>query len=496
MIGLGSLLVFVALAVLVLIIIAKTAVVVPQQNAYVVERLGRFSGTLGAGFHILWPFLDVIRYRHSLKESAFDIPAQVCITRDNVQVGVDGILYLKVLNAERASYGISDYLFAITQLAQTTLRSEIGKIDLDKTFEERTNINMSVVTELDKASESWGVKVLRYEIKNITPPHDILAAMEKQMRAEREKRAVILTSEGARDAMINNAEGAKQETIKNSEARRQQQINEAEGQASAILAVATATAEGIRRVANAMQDPGGAQAVQLRVAEQYITQFGQLAKESNTLVIPANAADVASMIGVAMRVIGTTGTPNTRRRAPSCATDLGRTTAEIANRRPARGKVLAPTGPWQRAELRPPTGVMHPRFASNELRGLHAARVKYGQDITVINLSAGGVWFETASSTDTRVHHRPGIPRTGELRPGSVAGSALPDVRRQSIAAHAFEGRVRVQAAAATQGPRHRNDTAPSTPSSASKTRARGTRSSASIATDVSFRDTPATSAR
>ena len=309
MIGLGSLLVFGALAVLVLIIVAKTAVVVPQQNAYVVERLGRFSGTLGAGFHILWPFLDVIRYRHSLKESAFDIPAQVCITRDNVQVGVDGILYLKVLNAERASYGISDYLFAITQLAQTTLRSEIGKIDLDKTFEERTNINMSVVAELDKASESWGVKVLRYEIKNITPPHDILAAMEKQMRAEREKRAVILTSEGARDAMINNAEGAKQETIKDSEARRQQQINEAEGQASAILAVATATAEGIRRVANAMQDPGGAQAVQLRVAEQYITQFGQLAKASNTLVIPADAADVASMIGVAMRVIGATAAP-------------------------------------------------------------------------------------------------------------------------------------------------------------------------------------------
>ena len=306
MIGLGSLLVFVALAILVLIIIAKTAVVVPQQNAYVVERLGRYSGTLGAGFHVLMPFLDVIRYRHSLKEAAFDIPAQVCITRDNVQVGVDGILYLKVLNAERASYGISDYLFAISQLAQTTLRSEIGKIDLDKTFEERTNINMAVVTELDKASEPWGVKVLRYEIKNITPPQDILAAMEKQMRAEREKRALILTSEGQRDAMINNAEGAKQETIKNSEARRQQQINEAEGQASAILAVATATAEGIRRVANAMQEPGGAQAVQLRVAEQYITQFGELAKESNTLVIPANAADIASMVGVAMRVMNTT----------------------------------------------------------------------------------------------------------------------------------------------------------------------------------------------
>jgi regulator of protease activity HflC (stomatin/prohibitin superfamily) len=308
MIGVGSVIVFVAIAVLVLIVIAKTAVVVPQQNAFVVERLGRYSGTLGAGFHVLWPFLDVIRYRHSLKEAAFDIPAQVCITRDNVQVGVDGILYLKVLNPERASYGISDYLFAITQLAQTTLRSEIGRIDLDKTFEERTNINIAVVTELDKASEPWGVKVLRYEIKNITPPHDILAAMEKQMRAEREKRAVILSSEGQRDAVINTAEGAKQETIKNSEARRQQQINEAEGEAQAILAVATATAEGLRRVADAVQTQGGMQAMQLRVAEQYITQFGQLARESNTLVLPANAADVGSMIALAMKVITSTGT--------------------------------------------------------------------------------------------------------------------------------------------------------------------------------------------
>jgi regulator of protease activity HflC (stomatin/prohibitin superfamily) len=298
-----GLIVLLILAVLVLIIIAKTAVVVPQQNAYVVERLGRYSGTLGAGFHVLWPFLDVIRYRHSLKEAAFDIPAQVCITRDNVQVGVDGVLYLKVLNAERASYGISDYLFAISQLAQTTLRSEIGKIDLDKTFEERTNINLAVVTELDKASEPWGVKVLRYEIKNITPPHDVLAAMEKQMRAEREKRAVILTSEGTRDAVINAAEGSKQETIKASEARKQQQINEAEGQAAAILAVATATAEGLRRVADAMQTQGGMEAVQLRVAEQYIAQFGELAKSSNTLVLPANAADVGSMIALAMKVI-------------------------------------------------------------------------------------------------------------------------------------------------------------------------------------------------
>ncbi len=309
----GGVIVFLILAFLVLIIIAKTAVVVPQQSAYVVERLGRYHATLSAGFHVLLPFVDVIRYRHSLKETAIDIPAQVCITRDNVQVGVDGILYLKVLNPERASYGISDYIFAITQLAQTTLRSEVGKIDLDRTFEERTNINLQVVTELDKASEAWGVKVLRYEIKNITPPHDVLAAMEKQMRAEREKRAVILTSEGSRDAAINTAEGEKQQVIKASEARKQQQINEAEGQAAAILSVATATAEGIRRVAEAIKLPGGYEAVQLRVAEQYVAQFGNLAQESTTLVLPANAADIGSMIALAMKSIqaasAATGTP-------------------------------------------------------------------------------------------------------------------------------------------------------------------------------------------
>src|SRR3954471_22348213 len=240
----GGLVVFFVLAILVLIIIAKTAIVVPQQSAYVVERLGRYSGTLQAGFHVLLPFVDTIRYRHSLKEMAVDIPAQVCITRDNVQVGVDGVLYLKVLNPERASYGISDYIFAITQLAQTNLRSEVGKIDLDRTFEERTNINVSVVGELDKASEAWGVKVLRYEIKNIQPPVDILAAMEKQMRAEREKRALILTSEGQRDAAINSAEGEKQQVITASEATRQQQINDAEGRAAAIRAIASANAEG------------------------------------------------------------------------------------------------------------------------------------------------------------------------------------------------------------------------------------------------------------
>ncbi len=297
-----SLIVFAVVALVAIFIVARTAVVVPQQSAYVVERLGRFRTVMQAGFHFLVPFFDNIRYRHSLKEVAVDIPAQVCITRDNVQVGVDGILYLKVLSPERASYGISDYHFAISQLAQTNLRSEIGKIVLDKTFEERMNINAAVVTELDKASEPWGVKVLRYEIKNITPPHDILAAMEKQMRAEREKRAVILTSEGTRDAVINNAEGDKQQVIKASEARRQQQINEAEGQAAAILAVATATATGIREVGDAIRQPGGIEATQLRVAQQYLQQFGHLAQKGNTLIVPANLTDIAGMVATAMKV--------------------------------------------------------------------------------------------------------------------------------------------------------------------------------------------------
>lgn len=298
---------------LIILIIARTAIVVPQQNAFIVERLGKYSGTLEAGFHILLPFVDVIRYKHLLKEQAVDIPEQICITRDNVQVGVDGVLYLKVINPERASYGISDYRFAITQLAQTTLRSEIGKIDLDRTFEERVTINTQVVTELDKASDPWGIKVLRYEIKNITPPADIISAMEKQMRAEREKRSTILTSEGQRDAAINQAEGEKQQTIKASEAKKQQQINEAEGQAQAIQAIATATAEGIRRVAAAINEPGGFEAVQLRVAEQYVGEFGKIAQKSTTVVMPASVSDVGGMIASAMSVIrqqqGTTPAP-------------------------------------------------------------------------------------------------------------------------------------------------------------------------------------------
>jgi len=299
----GELIVMLLFALLAFIILSKTAVVVPQQSAYVVERLGKYSSTLNAGLHILVPFIDVIRYKHSLKEIAIDVPEQICITNDNVQVGVDGILYLKVLDAERASYGIADFQFAISQVAQTTVRSEMGKITLDRTFEERSTINVSVVNELDKASTPWGAKVMRYEIRNINPPQDVINAMEKQMRAEREKRAVVLTSEGHRDAAINEAEGEKQQVIKASEAKRQQQINEAEGEAAAILAIAIATSEGIRKVAEAMQDPGGFEAVQLRVAEQYIGEFGKLAKSSNTLVLPASVADVGSMIALAMNVI-------------------------------------------------------------------------------------------------------------------------------------------------------------------------------------------------
>jgi regulator of protease activity HflC (stomatin/prohibitin superfamily) len=294
-----SLIVALAVVVVIVIILFKTAVVVPQQNAYIVERLGKFSRKLDAGFHILIPFMERVAYKHTLKEQAVDIAEQVCITKDNVQVGVDGVLYLQVLEPARASYGIGNYMFAIAQLAQTTLRSEIGKIDLDRTFEERGTINANVVAELDKASDPWGVKVLRYEIKNINPPHDVLSAMEKQMRAEREKRAVILTSEGERDAVINEAEGEKQRVIKASEAAKTQQINEAQGEAEAIMAVATATAEGLRRVANAVIDEGGSEAMQLRIAEQYIGEFGNLAKTGNTYVVPANLGDLTSMMALA-----------------------------------------------------------------------------------------------------------------------------------------------------------------------------------------------------
>ena len=292
----------IVLAIFAIVLLLKTVVVVPQQNAYVIEFLGKYSRTLNAGLHILTPFADRLAYKHSLKEQAMDIPEQICITRDNVQVGVDGVIYLQVLDAQLASYGIQNYIFAISQLAQTTLRSEIGKIDLDRTFEARGVINANVVSELDKASGPWGIKVLRYEIKNITPPRDVLQAMEKQMRAEREKRAVILTSEGERDAKINQAEGEKQRVIKESEANKQLQINQAEGQAAAILSVATATAEGLRQVGSALADRGGMEAMQLRIGEEYVKQFGRLAQESTTLVVPSNLTDLASIIQMATSI--------------------------------------------------------------------------------------------------------------------------------------------------------------------------------------------------
>jgi regulator of protease activity HflC (stomatin/prohibitin superfamily) len=295
--------VFIALAIIAVFVVFRTATVVPQQSAYVVENLGKYSRTLQAGFHILIPFVERVAYKHSLKEQALDVPEQICITKDNVQVGVDAVLYMQVLDPHLASYGITNYAFAIAQLAQTTLRSEIGKIELDRTFEARATINANVVAELDKASVAWGVKVMRYEIKNITPPKDVLSAMEKQMRAEREKRAVVLTSEGERDAKINQAEGDKQRVIKASEATKQQQINEADGQAAAILAVATATAEGLRRVGGALAERGGIEAMQLRIGEEYVRQFGKLAKESTTLVVPGNLSDLASVVSMATSIM-------------------------------------------------------------------------------------------------------------------------------------------------------------------------------------------------
>ncbi|MBV8209710.1 MAG: paraslipin [Burkholderiaceae bacterium] len=294
---------FIIIAVVAVILVAKSSTVVPQQSAYVVESLGRYSRTLQAGFHILIPFVERVAYRHSLKEQATDVAEQVCITKDNVQVGIDAVLYMQVLDPHLASYGITNYGFAISQLAQTTLRSEIGKIELDRTFEARSTINANVVAELDKASGSWGVKVMRYEIKNITPPKDVLSAMEKQMRAERENRAVVLTSEGERDAKINQAEGDKQRVIKASEAAKQQQINEAEGQASAILAVATATAEGLRRVGESLSGRGGIDAMQLRLGEEYLRQFGKIAKESTTLIVPGQLSDLASVVAMATSIV-------------------------------------------------------------------------------------------------------------------------------------------------------------------------------------------------
>jgi regulator of protease activity HflC (stomatin/prohibitin superfamily) len=279
-----------------IIVLFKTMRIVPQKSAYIVERLGKYSKTLEAGLHILVPFLDKIAYKHTLKEQAIDVPAQTCITKDNIAVEVDGILYMQVMDAKKASYGIDHYRFAATQLAQTTMRSVIGKMELDKTFEERDTINATIVEAVDLASDPWGVKVSRYEVKNIVPPQSIKDAMEKQMRAEREKRAAIATSEGDRQARINRAEGEKKEAIYISEGERQKRINEAEGRAEEIKKLAEATALGIERIATAIQADGGSDAVNLRIAEQYIGEFGKLAKENNTIIIPSDLSDIAGFV--------------------------------------------------------------------------------------------------------------------------------------------------------------------------------------------------------
>ncbi|KFN39335.1 stomatin 2 [Smithella sp. F21] len=293
----------IVVALLAVIIIAKGVCIVPQQSAYVVERLGKFDRVLNAGISYIIPFIDRKAYVHTLKEQAMDIPEQICITRDNVQVGVDGVIFIQVFDPQMASYGISNYMFSIIQLAQTTMRSEVGKIDLDKTFEERTTINSAIVSAINDASRTWGVKILRYEIKNIRPPENVLNAMEKQMQAEREKRAVILQSEGEKQSAVNVAEGQKQKVVLESEAVRQKQINEATGQAEAIRAIASATADGLKAVAGAVQTEGGMEAVQLRVAEKLVEQFGHLAKQGNTLILPANFGDISSLIATAMSVV-------------------------------------------------------------------------------------------------------------------------------------------------------------------------------------------------
>ena len=294
---------FALVALFVLIAVAKTATVVPQKTAFIVERLGKYRCTLEAGFHLMFPFIDRIAYRHTLKEQAIDVPPQECITKDNIMVSVDGILYMQVMDPVKASYGIGNYLFATTQLAQTTMRSEMGKLDLDRSFEERTNINQAIVAAVDKASDPWGIKVTRYEIKNITPPRSIQDAMEKQMRAEREKRAMIAESEGERQSKINRAEGEKQEAINLSEGERQRKINEAEGRAKEILLVAEAQAEGIRKVAEAIDAKGGLESVNMQLAQQYLKEFGNLAKTNNTMIIPSNLADVAGVIKACTNVV-------------------------------------------------------------------------------------------------------------------------------------------------------------------------------------------------
>ena len=302
--------VLIGLVVLGFVVLATTIRIVPQKRAYILERLGKYHKTLDAGFHILMPFVDKASYRHTLKEQAVDVPPQQCITKDNIAVEVDGILYMQVVDPKKASYGIDNYRFAATQLAQTMMRSVMGKLDLDKTFEEREKINTVIVGAVDKASDPWGVKVTRYEVKNILPPQSIKDAMEKQMRAEREKRATIAESEGDRQAKINRAEGDRQEMIARSEGEKQKRINEAEGRAIEIQRVAEATAEGLKKIALAISEKGGAEAVNLRIAQQYLDEFGKLAKTNNTMIIPSDLADIAGVIKTASSVLKSTTPPS------------------------------------------------------------------------------------------------------------------------------------------------------------------------------------------
>ena len=309
-----SLIVVGIFAVIVIVILVKTATVVPQRSEFIIERLGKYSKSLSAGFHILIPFLDKIAYKRSLKEEVLDIASQDCITTDNVSVSVDGVLYLQVMDSKLSAYGIDNYRLAAGQLAQTSLRSVIGKIELDRTFEERETLNQQVVAAIDEAAQNWGVKVLRYEIKDITPPQSVMDAMEKQMKAERGKRAAIATSECDRQSRINRAEGLKKEAIEVSEGEKQKRINEAEGQAKEIELIAYATAEGIRKIAESLSLTGGTTAANLRVAEQYIAQFGNLAKENNTMIIPSNMGDISSMVATVMSVLEHAKQPNSSER--------------------------------------------------------------------------------------------------------------------------------------------------------------------------------------
>ncbi|WP_437177152.1 SPFH domain-containing protein [Advenella kashmirensis] len=295
------------LIVLVLVFLVKSIAIVPQQHAWIIERLGRYDRTLSPGARFIIPFVDRVAYKHSLKEIPLDVPSQICITRDNTQLQVDGVIYFQVTDPMRASYGSSNYISAITQLAQTTLRSVIGRMELDKTFEEREAINSTIVASLDEAATNWGVKVLRYEIKDLTPPNEILRAMQAQITAEREKRALIAASEGRRQEQINIATGEREAAIARSEGEKQAQINQAQGEAAAVIAIAEATAQAIKQVAHSIEQPGGMAAVNLRVAENYVDAFANVAKKGNTLILPANLADVGGLIASAMTVVKATG---------------------------------------------------------------------------------------------------------------------------------------------------------------------------------------------